>query len=633
MQYENWGDVFSLDGTVVSATATSLVILNSDGTHTRILGTGFTYDANGLTGGTLTGMELFDPSTNTLLVALTGASKPVSEVLAEAQTIADVAAVYASLAPFFDLENANEPATFSQTLIEFVDEDGNRLQIIGTDFGTDGENPDFANGVVTEMRVLDINGVELETSGAISFSFEVVANGFDGAGGALIDGAAAEATNVFVDDTYTSDYNRFEVKAGSVGKAFDLNSDGFFQISYYNSNSLVADLAAGIVIRDGITDTYTGNPTGFGLFDGTEGGDHITMGGNVFRGVFAHGGNDTIIGSDSYDQIEGGTGDDYIEGGAGGDSMWGNGFNHPDLNNDTLAYTTSDAGVLINLATGAASGGHAEGDFFSGFTNLIGSAHADDLTGSSENNLIDGGFGNDTLSGDGGNDTLIGGKGDDTINGGGGHDSLNGGNDNDRLNGNGGDDTLKGSGGNDRLIGASGDDFLVCGNGDDTVLGGNDNDRLNGNAGNDEMDGGSGVDTLSGANGDDTLVGGAGDDRILGGKDDDVLIGGTGSDWLVGGAGSDVFVFESAADSTVAETDRIRQFSHGEDLIDLSAEAFNNLSFIGDADFSGTGSAEVKYYVRGNTLGVLVDVDGDGIEDMRIILNGVSTLVVEDFLL
>jgi Ca2+-binding RTX toxin-like protein len=120
---------------------------------------------------------------------------------------------------------------------------------------------------------------------------------------------------------------------------------------------------------------------------------------------------------------------------------------------------------------------------------------------------------------------------------------------------------------------------------------------------------------------------------MIGGRDDDVLIGGAGQDLLVGGTGSDVFVFEDITDSTFALFDRIRQFSHGEDLIDLSADAFNDLTFIGEDAFSGTGVAEVSFFNRGGSLRVMVDVDGDGVEDMRFVLNGVGTLVAEDFLL
>ena len=90
--------------------------------------------------------------------------------------------------------------------------------------------------------------------------------------------------------------------------------------------------------------------------DGSGHADRLTGdgGANILRGL---GGADTI---------EGGSGADTIDGGTGV---------------DTASYASSGAGVTVNLATGAASGGHAEGDTLSGIENLDGSGHADRLTG------------------------------------------------------------------------------------------------------------------------------------------------------------------------------------------------------------------------------------------------------------
>ena len=74
---------------------------------------------------------------------------------------------------------------------------------------------------------------------------------------------------------------------------------------------------------------------------------------------------------------------------------------------DGFTYTTSDAGVTVNLATRTASGGHAEGDTFTGFENLKGSAHADRLSGDDGDNKLEGVGGNDHLVGGGGDDTFI----------------------------------------------------------------------------------------------------------------------------------------------------------------------------------------------------------------------------------
>ena len=123
-------------------------------------------------------------------------------------------------------------------------------------------------------------------------------------------------------------------------------------------------------------------------------------------------GADTLTGTDGDDTIEGMAGADTIIGGAG---------------TDTASYKNSGAGIRVNLATGVASGGHAEGDTLSGIENLIGSDHNDILTGSDGNNVILGGDGHDKLKGKSGNDRLEGGDGNDRIVGWTGDDVLLGG--------------------------------------------------------------------------------------------------------------------------------------------------------------------------------------------------------------
>ena len=100
-------------------------------------------------------------------------------------------------------------------------------------------------------------------------------------------------------------------------------------------------------------------------------------------------GDDGIYGLDGNDSIEGGSGADHMEGGGG---------------KDTLSYVTSTAGVRINLASGAASGGHADGDTFNGFENFFGSRFGDSVVGSRGRNVLTGGDGGDRLRGGAGSD-------------------------------------------------------------------------------------------------------------------------------------------------------------------------------------------------------------------------------------
>lgn len=83
-------------------------------------------------------------------------------------------------------------------------------------------------------------------------------------------------------------------------------------------------------------------------------------------------------------------------------------------------------GVTINLGTGTASGGDAEGDIFSSIENVNGGIYADGLTGDLYDNRLWGREGHDTLKGAGGHDTLSGGLGNDMLVGGAGQNRLTG---------------------------------------------------------------------------------------------------------------------------------------------------------------------------------------------------------------
>ena len=124
--------------------------------------------------------------------------------------------------------------------------------------------------------------------------------------------------------------------------------------------------------------------------------------------------------------------------------------------------------------------------------------------------------------------------------------------------------------------------------GDVTVNGENGNDVLWTGAGDDTLVGGSGDDDLQGGAGDDVHIGGDGNDMVKAHDGNDTIIGGNGSDYLTGGEGSDVFTFEALTDSTDSTgVDLIRDFSQGEDLIDLSALGYESLSDVSIATESG----------------------------------------------
>jgi Ca2+-binding RTX toxin-like protein len=192
------------------------------------------------------------------------------------------------------------------------------------------------------------------------------------------------------------------------------------------------------------------------------------------------------------------------------------------------------------------------------------------------------------------------------------------------------------------IVGTAIDDVIFGLGGNDTITGLGGKDYLNGGAGNDQLLGGIGNDTLLGAAGRDTLLGGSGGDTLNGGDSADSLRGGTGRDQLIGGTGADRFIFGpgEAAGIPGATNDRIRDFSASEgDKIDLRLiDARTNMSgdqafvFIGKAAFSKVAGQLRFETISGNTY-VSGDMNGDGIADIAIRVDGVVALAVTDFLL
>lgn len=276
--------------------------------------------------------------------------------------------------------------------------------------------------------------------------------------------------------------------------------------------------------------------TNINIIRGTAAGETLT-GSNLDDRIFGEGGDDELIGAGGSDLLVGGAGNDDLFGGEG---------------IDTADYSQSAAGVIVNLATGAGSGGDAEGDFLFGIENLKGSGQNDILTGDFRRNQLEGGGGDDTLNGANGDDVLLGGFGNDTLNGGRHNDMLRGGAGADRLNGGDNIDTADyftfGSLNNSAGIAvylnlgvayggeAQGDTFDSIEN----VIGTGDSDYLGGNGADNQLSGNNGDDLLSGAAGRDTLDGGGGRDYLNGGTENDTLRGGLGNDRLEGGAGADI---------------------------------------------------------------------------------------------
>lgn len=380
--------------------------------------------------------------------------------------------------------------------------------------------------------------------------------------------------------------------AASISGTFDIFNSGLIDseqigisinyqnLTLLNTGSIFADIAVFVSSNDTQSNTLELNNSGELIGQtyavvATDSDDIVLNSGSISGDVILNGGNDHFDG-------RGGTLSGTVAGGDGDDTYI------IDEASIELSENISEGTDLVQSLVGWKLGDNFEN------LDLLGSADLRGV-GNEEDNAIKGNIGDNKLYGRSGNDTIAGKAGDDFISGQDGVDTLYGGN---------GSDTLRGGKGKDNLDGGDGDDDLRGGASHDHLSGGSGNDILNGNGGN------------------DTLLGRAGDD---------ILIGGRGQDILTGGGGNDVFVFRKEADSArVPNADHITDFTSGEDLIDLSAFA-GEFEFVTGA-YTGTG-AEVRVTVDGGNSRIRIDLDGDGITDMNIFVDGVTGLTAADFLL
>lgn len=318
--------------------------------------------------------------------------------------------------------------------------------------------------------------------------------------------------------------------------------------------------------------------------------------------------NDTLTGSSGANRLEGGLGNDLIDAGSGADTLIGGAGAdrlYGGSGTDWVQYSTSGAGVNVNLAAGTGTGGDAQGDVLSGVEAVGGSNFADTLTGDNSANTLEGAAGNDLLSGAGGSDELYGGAGNDTLIGGSGSDDLFGGDGIDTA-----DYSALGAAVNVSLDDGSGSGGDAAGDqlsGIENVTGSTYNDTIYGGAGSNVLAGGDGRDAIYGGDNDDTLVGGAGADSLYGGEDLDIAdysasnaaVNVNLTDWTATGghATGDVLqgvdgLVGSAFDDTLI----------GYDGMGLSGDVYTNLFYggAGNDHMDGRGGDDSLYGGTGN---------------------------------
>lgn len=119
---------------------------------------------------------------------------------------------------------------------------------------------------------------------------------------------------------------------------------------------------------------------------------------------------------------------------------------------------------------------------------------------------------------------------------------------------------------------------------------------------------------INGTGKSEVLTGSSGSDSINGGGGNDVIDGGAGTDYLTGGRGADTFIFHAHSqydvitDFNAAEGDRI---------------VFGTNASAAQAAYSGQLYDGLSFQMNSGTCYVrCVDVNGDGVMDTQLSLNG-----------
>ncbi|RJF86476.1 hypothetical protein D3874_05085 [Oleomonas cavernae] len=264
----------------------------------------------------------------------------------------------------------------------------------------------------------------------------------------------------------------------------------------------------------------------------------------------------TISGNAAANRLDGGGGADTLSGGLGDDTYVVDAT-------DTVAEA-AEAGIdTVQAGFSYSLGANLENLILAGSAAINGQGNdlANAITGNDAANILNGGGGGDLLSGGGGADTLSGDLGDDTY--------VVDASDTIVEAADAGTDTVKS--GISHILGANFEDLVLTGTEAIDGTGNELNNQLTGNAAANVLNGGDGNDTLAGGDGTDTLVGGLGDDSYIA----------DGTDTLVErkGEGADT-VLTALARFTLANN-------------------FENLTYIGIEDFTGSGNSAVNV-IRGD---------------------------------
>lgn len=354
------------------------------------------------------------------------------------------------------------------------------------------------------------------------------------------------------------------------------------QQSYYDSSAYRASdhnpVLIGLNLGDkSPSDPVNPDPTAMIEIKGTVSDDNLV--GNELDNL--------IYGFEGNDRLDGGTGADLLIGGTGNDS-----YIVDNVDDQVVELKGTDIDAILTYVNYSLKDTHVE--------NIIAIGHeAIKLIGNDEDNIMTGNEADNTLVGADGNDTL------------------------------------NGAGGADKMYGGQGDDIYYVDHakdsvtelwwsGHDTVMTTVDFDLRTGSI-EDATTLGSADISLKGNWSDNVLTGNEGNNVLEGRLGDDTLIGGLGQDTLIGGWGKDTFVFTDVNESSLSAADVIKDFTSGQDKIDLSQIDANSTTTEEDQFFimlnrdqAFTEAGELKF-VDGVLYG---NTNNDAIADFAIDLKG-----------
>jgi Ca2+-binding RTX toxin-like protein len=187
--------------------------------------------------------------------------------------------------------------------------------------------------------------------------------------------------------------------------------DGGAGVDTLDYSSALMDVVIDLVAANASgAEIGTDSITNFEVIKSGEGDDELT-GSDDDETLIGNGGNDVIAGGDGADILDGGAGNDVIADGAGADCVLAgtgddivqaaadgsNDIYSGQAGSDTLDYSQSAQGVLIDLDSGAATGFDIGHDVISGFESVVGSTGNDQVIVGTTAMVLEGGGGADTF--------------------------------------------------------------------------------------------------------------------------------------------------------------------------------------------------------------------------------------------